>query len=290
MLSRADLNAIDRRTWSGHNHTEFCPHGSGEDVEQFIRAAIQNGFKTYSITEHFPMPPEFYRQPTGSRHAIYTASMTAAELPAYFAKMKRLKEKYQAQIRLLVGFEIDYATEFTSWTDQQLALYGSQIDDAILSVHFLPTPSGLRAIDDTALDFRTGVLAAYDTPLEVANAYLEQVLAAVSWNSPLKPCRYGHIMLYRKWRNTFSPQTIWEDATTRELLNTILDKVAAQRDLLDCNMAGLFRETETESTPTTPWLEAAKQRHIPLVFGADAHRVAAVAQGYNTYLEQQDYL
>ncbi|WP_125574338.1 histidinol-phosphatase HisJ [Levilactobacillus huananensis] len=285
MLSKTSLGAIDRHTWSGHNHTEFCPHGSGEDVEAFIRQAILSGFKTYSITEHFPLPPAFYDRPVGSRHAVYTASFGLIELPAYLEKMARLKYKYRDQIRILIGFEVDFFPEYADWTAAQLAHYGDQIDDALLSVHFLPTKTGLRAIDDTAADFKDGVVAAYGSPLTVANAYLERVQAAVDWETPNKPARYGHIMLYRKWRNTFPAITAWEDATTRTLLTHILDTIADHGDQLDCNMAGLFRPTQTEFTPTLPWIQAAQQRQIPLVFGADAHSVTAVDQGYNTYLE-----
>lgn len=285
MLSSSALHAIDRQTWSGHNHTEFCPHGSGEDVEAFIQAAIVQGFKTYSITEHFPLPPAFYHHPVGSRHAVYTAACDASELPAYLEKMTRLKEKYRQQITILVGFEFDFFPEFSDWTAAQLAQYGEQIDDAILSVHFLPTAQGFRAIDDSAADFKSGVLAAYGSPLAVANAYLERLQAAVDWSVPNKPRRYGHIMLYRKWRNTLPATTVWADTLTDALLQHLLDTIAERNDLLDCNMAGLFRPTQTEFTPTLPWIQAAQARSIPLVFGADAHAVRAVDQGFNTYLE-----
>lgn len=285
MLSKLALHAIDRRTWSGHNHTEFCPHGSGEDVETFIQAAIAQGFKTYSITEHFPLPPAFFQHPIGSRHAIYTAAFGENELPTYLEKMQKLKIKYRTQITILVGFEFDFFPEFSDWIANQLVRYGDQIDDAILSVHFLPTPQGFRAIDDNATDFKTGVVAAYGSPLAVANAYLDRLQAAVNWATPNKPARYGHIMLYRKWRNTFPATTVWADASTEERLQTLLTTIAQQNDLLDCNLAGLFRTTQTEFTPTLPWIHAAQAQRIPLVFGADAHRVSAVGEGYNTYLE-----
>ncbi|HIW72084.1 MAG TPA: histidinol-phosphatase HisJ [Candidatus Levilactobacillus faecigallinarum] len=290
MLSLAELHQIKRQTWSGHNHTEFCPHGSGEDTEAFIQRAIASGFQTYSITEHFPLPPEFYRPTTGSRHAIATAAMRLTELPAYFTKMAMLKRKYHNQIRLLVGFEVDYIAEFREWTVQQLARYHNQMDDAILSVHFLPTETGLRAIDESPQDFRQGVLQAYGSPVAVANAYLQTLQAAVDWSTPNKPHRYGHPMLYRKWRNTFPSQTLWADATTQERQHTLYASIQRRQEFLDCNMAGLFRPTETESSPNQDWLRAAQQAQIPLVFGADAHKVAAVDQGYNTYLENHYFM
>ncbi|WP_238334008.1 histidinol-phosphatase HisJ [Companilactobacillus halodurans] len=139
----------DLKTWNGHTHTEFCPHGSREDTELFIQQAIQSGFKTYTITEHFPMPKEFYENVAGSKHAIETAAMQFSELPAYFEKMNYLKAKYADKIKILIGFEVDYFEEFRDWTESMLAKYADEIDDAILSVHFLPTDHGLRAVDDS---------------------------------------------------------------------------------------------------------------------------------------------
>lgn len=285
MLSVTQLATIDRKTWNGHTHTAFCPHGSGEDTRAFIEAAIEAGFKTYSITEHFSMPPDFYRSFHGSRHAIYTAAMSSRELDAYLKKMTELKAAFKDRIRILIGFEIDYISKYRDWTDEMLAKYGPQIDDAILSVHFLPTSSGLRAVDDSFLDFQSGVLKEYGSPSEVAAAYLETVNRAVKWQSSFKPARYGHLMLYRKWRNLFPATTQWQTSQTTALMNEVLRTIAHRHELLDCNMAGLFRNSETETSPNFTWLAVAQKLGIPLVYGPDAHSVAAVTQGYNTYLE-----
>ncbi|MCP9312475.1 histidinol-phosphatase HisJ [Liquorilactobacillus satsumensis] len=290
MLGRDDLSKIDRRTWNGHTHTEYCSHGSGEDSELFIEKAIAAGFKTYSFTEHFPMPPAFYKDAQGSRHAIYTAAMRSHELPAYLEKMRYLKTKYEEQIKILVGFEVDYFERYREWTASKLLEFGAEIDDAILSVHFLPTKTGLRAIDDSYTDFCAGVLAEYQTPVGVANAYLTTVLNAIRWETINKPVRYGHITLYRKWRNEFSPTVLWQDQTTANLQSKILEIIAQKGDLLDCNMSGLARQSQTEPSPSLELIKAAQKKHIPLVYGADAHAVAAVAQAFDYYIQKKMYL
>lgn len=204
--------------------------------------------------------------------------------------MKEIKIKYADRIQILIGFEFDFIESFEDWTAEQLKLYGQQIDDAILSVHFLPTRFGLRAVDESPLDFKSGILKEYGSPLGVAKAYLKTVKKAVEWETEYKPLRYGHIMLYRKWRNTFPAQTLWEDIEVENLLKNIIKEISQKSEFLDCNMAGLFRPTQTEPTPTFKWLQKAQQLNIPLVFGSDAHKVAAVDQGYNTYLESQYFL
>ncbi|MCF6165760.1 Histidinol-phosphatase [Furfurilactobacillus rossiae] len=289
MLTKTELSKIDRQTWSGHAHTEFCSHGSGEPVEDYIDAAIAAGFKTYSITEHFPMPPKFFEEVSGSRHAIYTAAMNERELDAYLEKMALIKMRYADRIRVLVGFEIDYFPRYQDWTAAMLERYGQRIDDAILSVHFLPTATGLRTVDDSEFDFRDGVLAEYGSPVEVANAYLSTVIEAVRWDAPNKPGRYGHITLYRKWLQQFSEETVWKNDTTTQLVNQLLDGIAKRGEMLDCNMSGLPRVTQQEPSPTFAIIDEALKREIPMVYGSDTHSVADVAQGYQTYVEKQLY-
>lgn len=287
MISKQDLQAICCKEWNGHSHTEFCPHGSGEDTENYIQKAIRAGFKTYSITEHFPMPPQFYTMAKGSKHAIETAAIELEQLPAYFAKMSYLKEKYSDQIEILIGFEFDYIDGCQEWTKSQLNKYGDQIDDAILSVHFLPTDHGLRAVDDDYDDFCDGVLRYYSTPLGVANKYLKTVLEAVKWQCDNKPSRYGHITLYRKWRKQFSSTEIWHDEKTDKLVDKILKNISKHDEMLDCNMSGLAKFSQCESSPYLAIIERATEKGIKLVYGSDAHESNNVDQGFNEYLVQK---
>ena len=285
MLSIAALRSIHRQTWSGHNHTEFCPHGSGEDVELYIRRAIARGFKTYSVTEHFPLPRTNDQSIQGHPHSIATPTMLTDELPQYFAKLNYLKAKYHHQIRILVGFEIDYIAAYSDWLAEQLAIYHRQIDDAILSVHFLLTPTGLCALDDSALAFKRGVLQAYGSPLNVTKAYLATVQQAVNWQVPYKPHRYGHLLSYCQWSPSLPDRTIWEDSATHQKLTTILNAIQANGELINCQLP--------QSVPACVpfnWIQTARQAHIPLVFDANAHCVNDVATGYANYLQALDYL
>lgn len=287
MLSHRELQKICCKEWNGHTHTEFCPHGSKEDTEFFIRLAIKAGFKTYSITEHFPMPPQSYKMVSGSTHAITTAPMDYDALPDYFEKMNFLKRKYADQIRILIGFEFDYIDGCQEWTKSQLLKYGDLIDDAILSVHFLPTDQGLRAVDDDFDDFCDGVLKYYKTPVGVARKYLSTVLEAVKWQCENKPFRYGHITLYRKWRKCFPEETVWDDHRTKRLFDKILKRVSRQNDMLDCNMSGLAKFTQCESSPYVSIIERANEQGIKLVYGSDAHDSSNIDQGFNEYLVQK---
>jgi hypothetical protein len=52
----------------GHTHTEFCPHGSEEDVELYIIEAIKQNFTEYSITEHAPISNDFLKKAAGVQY------------------------------------------------------------------------------------------------------------------------------------------------------------------------------------------------------------------------------
>lgn len=77
----------------GHTHTEFCPHGSGEDVELFIIKAIELGFTEYSITEHNPLPTRFINQASGAKEALLTGGIHIQDVEPYLRKDAPFKKE-----------------------------------------------------------------------------------------------------------------------------------------------------------------------------------------------------
>lgn len=77
----------------GHTHTEFCPHGTHDDVEEMVLKAIELDFDEYSIVEHAPLSSEFMKNTAGDKEAVTTASMAMSDFPYYFKKMNHIKKK-----------------------------------------------------------------------------------------------------------------------------------------------------------------------------------------------------
>ena len=67
--------------------------------------------------------------------------------------MHDLKKKYKSEIKINVGFEVDYLPGFENWTIDFLNEYGKQIDDSILSLHFQKGEGGFRSIDYSPEDY-----------------------------------------------------------------------------------------------------------------------------------------
>ncbi|WP_088810599.1 MULTISPECIES: histidinol-phosphatase HisJ [Listeria] len=268
--------------WDGHTHTEFCPHGSREEVERFIIRAIELGFDTYSVTEHMPLPAHFSQQAAGEREAYETASMAMSDLPYYLKEMARLRAKYRSDLKIKIGFEVDYLAQFEAFTRDFLNEYGPELDDGILSVHFLEGQDGIRSIDFSAADYKTGIVDFYGGFREAQIAYLEQIKASILADlGAFKPKRLGHISLCQKFRHAFNTETALPD----DVMTDVLELVQRSGYALDYNTAGLFKVDCRATYPPEMYVKQAKHLGIPLVYGSDSHAVRDVGRAYSVFSE-----
>ena len=80
-----------------HSHCLYCDGRA--NMEDFIRFAISEGFTSYGISSHAPLP-------------FSTAwTMEWDRMDDYLSEFSRLKEKYADKIELAIGLEIDYLDE-----------------------------------------------------------------------------------------------------------------------------------------------------------------------------------
>jgi histidinol-phosphatase (PHP family) len=265
-------NAILLRR-DGHTHTQFCPHGSRESTELFIRRAMELKFEVYSLTEHIPLPRNF-ADPTPDK----SCGMSWTELEPYLDHAYGLKRQYANRVDIRVGLEVDYIPGFESEIQAMLKRYGSQLEDALLSVHFLKGKGGWRCVDLSPEDFQDGLVDVYGSVEAVHKAYWGTVKQAVEADlGPHKPRRMSHLSLAHKFQLKHSltaPQRF-----RLEILE-ILDLIRANELELDLNAAGLFKPDCQEIYPA-PWIIVeALRRGIPFVYGSDTHSVKGVGQGF----------
>lgn len=264
----------------GHTHTELCPHGSGEATEKMIQRAIQLGIKKYCITEHAPLPPDFRAQYAGIATGYTEASLTLEQVPQYLALAKKLQQKYQSQILITIGFEVDFLADHVAWTRDFLNEYSAQIQESILSVHFMQgAQQQYWCLDDTTADFQTGFAAWLAEPQALFAQYYQTVLASVQADlGPATPLRIGHMSLIRKFQDLFN-LTAPLDRQNITLVGEILDEIAAQHREIDFNMAGLYKSFCNDFYPGPQITKMAKKRDIPLIYGSDAHDILSVGHG-----------
>lgn len=271
----------------GHTHTEFCPHGSGEEAELLIQKAIRLGFTEYSITEHNPLPKSFIDHSSGSREAVLTGGMNENNVENYLKKMNFLKHKYKSDIKINVGFEIDYLQGFENWTIDFLNEYGKQIDDSILSLHFQLGNGGLRAIDFSPEDFNNGLVKYFGSFQKAQENYFSTYLEMVNSDLGLyKPKRMGHLTLCQKFQSAFLKEKTDISEKSFLLIEQILDSGKEKGYELDYNTAGLFKEYCKETYPTSQIMDIVKTKEIPFVYGSDSHGMKDVGRGYDVFVQQ----
>ncbi|KGR78016.1 histidinol-phosphatase HisJ [Ureibacillus manganicus] len=269
----------------GHTHTEFCPHGSGEEVELFIQKAIELGFTEYSITEHNPLPQSFMEQVSGEPEAISTGGMNAGDVETYLKKMQNLKEKYKSELKINVGFEIDYLPGFENWTMDFLREYGKQIDDSILSLHFQMGNGGFRSIDFSAEDYEDGLVKHYGSFQKVQEKYFSDYLNMVESDlGNFKPKRMGHLTLCQKFQTYFKNENTELSTESLMLVDQILTRIVEKGYELDFNTAGLFKEYCGETYPPSNVMQLIRKKGVPFVYGSDSHAIKDLGRGYDAFL------
>lgn len=264
----------------GHTHTEFCPHGEQEDTELMILKAIDLGFKEYSITEHAPLPKELLAA-AGETPIFTTASMALNDVDYYFKKMQHLRKKYASDLQIHIGFELDYFSTYKEWTKAFLNEYGPQTDDGLLSVHFLEGVGGLRGIDYTYEEYKTGIVDNAGSFQHAQRLYYEKLLESLDTDlGPYKPKRLGHISLCQKFERFFD-EPITYSADNQLLVHTLLTRAKQANYQLDLNSAGFYKQGYQQSYPQVWIIKEATALGLPFVFGSDAHSINSVGQSYD---------
>ena len=88
-----------------HTHTARCNHADGSDRE-YVEAAIQSGVKVLGFSDHAP-----YLFPNTDYYSNFR--MKTNELFDYAESVRALQKEYEKDIRILLGFELEYYPAFT---------------------------------------------------------------------------------------------------------------------------------------------------------------------------------
>lgn len=186
----------------GHTHTELCPHGSGDHLEAMVERAIELGFTDYWVTEHAPLPVNFSDAFGGPLDDIQTASLRIDQVDDYLELANQIKERFAAQIKVHIGFELDYLAGFEADRRHFWDHYGPQVDGGILSVHYLPGRDGrYYGVDYSPEELEQGFGELITHPQELYRYYFSQLQRAVNCDlGPNAPKRLGHLTLIKSTR------------------------------------------------------------------------------------------
>jgi histidinol-phosphatase (PHP family) len=136
-----------------HTHTFRCGHARGSD-EQYVRAAIEAGFRILGFSDHVPYV---------GIHAPQDR-MEYDQIEEYLTSIAHLKAKYADQIDIKVGYEIEFFPDHLEYYKELL----KRVDYLILGQHNLVLNShelDCYADDQDVLGYTELVLKAIDSGL-----------------------------------------------------------------------------------------------------------------------------
>ncbi|WP_227396614.1 histidinol-phosphatase HisJ [Jeotgalibacillus aurantiacus] len=253
----------------GHIHSPYCPHGSRDSFYQYIERAITLGYKEISFMEHAPLPKGF-TDPVPDQDS----GMNPDDLEKYLSELSDLKKQYKRDLIIHTGLEVDFIEGFEAQTTDFLNRYGHELDDSILSVHFLKNEDGYVCMDFDPDAFKT-LIDTHGTIDHVHSLYYKTVLSSIEANlGQYKPQRIGHITLANKFRKLYPPESSHEHE-----INLILQAIKKNNLELDYNGAGTVKPYCLEVYPPAPVALKAKELGIPLIYGSDAHTASGLHQG-----------
>lgn len=264
------LEALKVSVHGGHSG-QFCNHAE-DSLEEIVQAYIAAGFAWFGVTEHMPAVTDQFVYPD-ERKVGLNADALQRRFHDYFTECLRLKQKYKAQVELLVGFEIESCTGSVSFVDHIIETY--KPDYIVGSIHHVSD----MMIDFSSEEYEKAVHY-HEGIEELYCAYFDQQLEMIE---RFQPSVIGHFDLIR----IFDPAYMetMELPSVVERITRNLKAIRSADLILDFNMAG-FDKPGGEPYPKQSILHAAKSMGISLVPGDDSHGVKMVGRHYEKGLER----
>lgn len=255
-----------------HMHTQYCPHGSDAEMEEYVKAAIGKGLKELTFTEHAPLVID---DPTPENDS----AMSREDVEAYINEGKELKEKYKDKLTINIGFEIDYIEGKEEETLEFLKKHSDLVPHSILSVHMIRLSSDEYFCIDYDKDAFLEKISevGYDT---LVSKYEDTLYKALS--NPygeLTPRTIGHITLINKFEKAH------DQIDTIDWIS-VLKHIKEKGYRMDYNFAGLDKPYHKQTYPPEPLVKKAIELAIPLRFGSDAHHPDEVGRYFERSLKK----
>lgn len=255
----------------GHVHSPFCPHGSLDTLDMYIKKALERGINEITFTEHMPLTLKKDPSPRNN------SAMSEETLIKYLESIGNLKEQYKDKIKINIGVEVDYLEDEEANIRILLNKYGRDIDDSILSVHTLKYKGKYYPIGSGVEELKK-LVDALGSIKKFYNLYYKTVLKSIKCDlGEYKPKRIGHPTLVRKYKEDFE-----NEIYDLNLLKEIVDALKEDSYEIDLNTSGLRKEKCKEIYPTGIFMKLLVENKIPMILGSDSHEAKDVGYYFDS--------
>jgi histidinol-phosphatase (PHP family) len=214
--------------------------------EEMIRAAIEKGLDEIGFSDHICLKPVDW-------------SIDRIDLPVMVEQVQLLQEKYQDQITIKLGAEVDYLEgmeeEIAQLTDSL------PLDYVIGSVHF---------IGDWNFDTDKSLYGKWSND-HLYERYFDLIQKAA--RTGLFDI-IGHMDIIKKFR-------VYPETNQSGLINDTLKIIKDQDLVVELNTGGFDRPC-AEFTPSPSIIERCFYHQIPVTLTSDAHRTEQIGRHFHS--------
>lgn len=252
-------------------HSPYCPHGTQDSMEMYIKKALAEGINEITFTEHMPFPCYFMND----KEFLDECAPSEEVIKRYFNEVEKVKLNHQNEIKINIGLEVDFVDGYEEETKKLLDIYGPKLEDGLLSVHFIKMGDEYTAIDGKEGFERA--LEVLGTTEKVYDKYYETVLKAIKADlGQYKPRRIGHPNLIRIFNQLYPIEY-----NNKELLEEIVQEIKKRDYEVDVNTAGLRKPYCGEIYVSGLFKELVNKYGVKKVYGSDSHTASDVGRDFD---------
>jgi histidinol-phosphatase (PHP family) len=235
--------------YESHAHTPLCHHATGQPSE-YAEMAQRRGLKGIVFTCHGPLPDGISAD----------VRMAPEEFETYVDLIARTREEFAGRVDVRLGLESDFLPGLEKWAEQ--LHQRAELHHVLGSVHMQMGYYKRRY-------FR-------EDPYEFQQLYFEHLAQAAE-------TRLFDTLAHPDLVKNDDP-TRWDFVRIQPHIERALDRIATAGVAMELNTSGLNKALP-EMNPGPRMLALMRQRNIPVVIGADAHRPTRVGDHYLQALE-----
>jgi histidinol-phosphatase (PHP family) len=240
-----------------HTHLQLCGHADGMS-EDYVKAAIDAGYKIIGISDHGPIKPEFM-SPEDFKFNWLDRQMTYDQfINIYLPDCFNTKEKYKDKIKVLVGVEIEYIPQYHDY----YVNLKDKLDYMNLAMHFY---------------YHNGKMINSFEVVNYENVYSYALCAKEAMETGLfKILVHPDVFMYN-YKSLDGKDTF--DSECERAARLIIESAIKNNVYLEINVGGIFKVTSYNKVlgqfayPRDEfWRIASEYKDLKVVIGVDAHR------------------
>lgn len=243
-----------------HTHTKYSKHATGS-VSELVEAAIANGIKILTITDHAPFLID-----TNNR-------LLESEIDSYAKDILLAQQAYNSDIKILYGMEFDYSFRYSRYVEKLIR--NLDLDFSIGSVHYIETKNGrVNNWDISKLNTKEYCALYFES--------LEELIDTKLFNS------LGHVDSIL--RGGVSEQYFWS------YLKKLIPKIKRVNLSYEVNCSGIFKSMLCQETgaiikngaafPNFNLIKMLAELGIDFTIGSDAHKPEHVGRGLQSTIKE----